>query len=400
VALKFPIYLDYHATTPVDPRALEAMLPYFSEHFGNAASKTHPFGWKADDAVEAARRQVAALIGASAKEIVFTSGATESNNLAVKGVAHAFRSRGNHIVTLTTEHKAVLDSCHHLEQEGFAVTYLGVGRDGIVDLDALRGAITDRTVLVSVMTANNEIGVLQPIAEIGAIARERGVLVHTDAVQAIGKVAFDVSKLPVDLASMTAHKMYGPKGVGALYVRRGEVKLELEPLIDGGGHERGLRSGTLNVPGIVGFGKAAEIARTEMAAESPRLAVLRDRLLSALRAEVSDLHVNGSLAARLPHNLNVSIPGVPGESLLLGIDDICVSAGSACSSGSEEPPYVLKALGLDSDLARASVRFGLGRYTTEEEIDYTAGKVAAVVRQLRRSQSPSVEESQSKTPTL
>jgi cysteine desulfurase len=400
VALKFPIYLDYHATTPVDPRALEAMLPYFSEHFGNAASKTHPFGWKADDAVEAARRQVAALIGASAKEIVFTSGATESNNLAVKGVAHAFRSRGNHIVTLTTEHKAVLDSCHHLEQEGFAVTYLGVGRDGIVDLDALRGAITDRTVLVSVMTANNEIGVLQPIAEIGAIARERGVLVHTDAVQAIGKVAFDVSKLPVDLASMTAHKMYGPKGVGALYVRRGEVKLELEPLIDGGGHERGLRSGTLNVPGIVGFGKAAEIARTEMAAESPRLAVLRDRLLAALRAEVSDLHVNGSLAARLPHNLNVSIPGVPGESLLLGIDDICVSAGSACSSGSEEPPYVLKALGLDSDLARASVRFGLGRYTTEEEIDYTAGKVAAVVRQLRRSQSPSVEESQSKTPTL
>ena len=385
MALKFPIYLDYHASTPVDPRALEAMLPYFSEHFGNAASKTHPFGWKADDAVEAGRRQVAALIGASAKEIVFTSGATESNNLALKGVAHAFRSRGNHIVTLTTEHKAVLDSCQHLEDEGFAVTYLGVGRDGLVDLDALRDAITDRTILVSVMAANNEIGVLQPIAAIGTIARERGVLVHTDAVQAIGKVPFDVSKLPVDLASMTAHKTYGPKGVGALYVRRGEVKLELEPLMDGGGHERGLRSGTLNVPGIVGFGKAAEIAKAEMAAESPRLAALRDRLLAALRAEVSDLHVNGSLDARLPHNLNVSFPGVPGESLLLGIDDICVSAGSACSSGSEEPPYVLKALGMDADLARASIRFGLGRYTTEEEIDYTAGKVSAVVRQLRQA---------------
>jgi len=385
VALKFPIYLDYHASTPVDPRALEAMLPYFSEHFGNAASKTHPFGWKADDAVEAGRRQVATLIGASAKEIVFTSGATESNNLALKGVAHAFRSRGNHIVTLTTEHKAVLDSCHHLEDEGFAVTYLGVGPDGLIDLDALRDAITDRTILVSVMAANNEIGVLQPIAAIGAIARERGVLVHTDAVQAIGKVPFDVSKLPVDLASMTAHKTYGPKGVGALYVRRGEVKLELEPLMDGGGHERGLRSGTLNVPGIVGFGKAAEIAKAEMATESPRLTALRDRLLAALRAEVSDLHVNGSLDARLPHNLNVSFPGVPGESLLLGIDDICVSAGSACSSGSEEPPYVLKALGMDADLARASIRFGLGRYTTEEEIDYTASKVAAVVRQLRQT---------------
>ncbi len=385
MALKFPIYLDYHASTPVDPRALEAMLPYFSEHFGNAASKTHPFGWKADDAVEAGRRQVAALIGASAKEIVFTSGATESNNLALKGVAHAFRSRGNHIVTLTTEHKAVLDSCHHLEDEGFAVTYLGVGRDGLVDLDALRDAITDRTILVSVMAANNEIGVLQPIAAIGAIARERGVLVHTDAVQAIGKVPFDVSTLPVDLASMTAHKTYGPKGVGALYVRRGGVKLELDPLMDGGGHERGLRSGTLNVPGIVGFGKAAEIAKAEMLTESPRLAALRDRLLAALRAEVSDLHVNGSLDARLPHNLNVSFPGVPGESLLLGIDDICVSAGSACSSGSEEPPYVLKALGMDADLARASIRFGLGRYTTEEEIDYTAGKVSAVVRQLRQA---------------
>jgi cysteine desulfurase len=330
---------------------------------------------------------VAALIGANAKEIVFTSGATESNNLALKGAAHAFRSRGNHIITLTTEHKAVLDSCHHLEQEGFEVTYLGVGPDGLVDLDALRDAMTDRTILVSVMAANNEIGVLQPIKDIGAIARERGVLVHTDAVQAVGKVAFDVSKLPVDLASMTAHKMYGPKGVGALFVRRGDVTLDLEPLMDGGGHERGLRSGTLNVPGIVGFGKAAEIARVEMAAESPRLAALRDRLLARLRAEVADLHVNGSLAARLPHNLNVSVPGVPGESLLLGIDDICVSAGSACSSGSEEPPYVLQALGMDPDLARASVRFGLGRYTTEEEVDYAAGKVAAVVRQLRQASS-------------
>ena len=382
--LKFPIYMDYHASTPVDPRALEAMLPYFSVHFGNAASRTHAFGWKADDAVEAARRQVAALIGASAKEIIFTSGATESNNLAIKGVASALRPKGNHIITLATEHKAVLDSCTHLQKDGFVVTTLGVRPDGLVDLAALRAAISDKTILISVMAANNEIGVLQPVREIGLMARDRGVVFHSDAVQALGKVPFDVNEIAVDLVSITAHKMYGPKGVGALYVRKQNRKLELEPLIDGGGHERGLRSGTLNVPGIVGFGRAAQIAKSDLESESERLRELRDRLLQRLRARVPDLHVNGSLEHRLPNNLNVSFPDVAGEALLVGIGDICVSAGSACSSGSEEPPYVLKALALDPDLARASIRFGLGRYTTEEEVDYAAGKVADVVHQLRQ----------------
>ena len=382
--IKFPIYMDYHASTPVDPRALEAMLPYFSVHFGNAASRTHAYGWKADDAVEAARRQVAALIGASAKEIIFTSGATESNNLAIKGVASALRPKGNQIITLATEHKAVLDSCTHLQKDGFAITTLGVGRDGLVDLAALRAAITDRTILISVMAANNEIGVLQPVREIGLMARDRGVVFHCDAVQALGKVPFDVNEIAVDLVSLTAHKMYGPKGVGALYVRKQNRKLELEPLIDGGGHERGLRSGTLNVPGIVGFGRAAQIAKSDLESEPERLRELRDRLLQRLRARVPDLHVNGSLEHRLPNNLNVSFPNVAGEALLVGIGDICVSAGSACSSGSEEPPYVLKALALDPDLARASIRFGLGRYTTEEEVDYAAGKVADVVHQLRQ----------------
>jgi cysteine desulfurase len=383
--LQFPIYMDYHASTPVDPRALAAMLPFFTMHFGNAASRTHAFGWKADDAVEGARRQVAALLRASAKDVIFTSGATESNNLAIKGVAHALRAKGNHLVTLRTEHKAVLDSCKHLQKEGFEVTYLDVGADGLVDLDDLRRAIGQRTVLISVMAANNEIGVLQPVREIGLIARECGVVFHSDAVQAVGKVPFDVDEIGVDLVSITAHKMYGPKGVGALYVRRQDRRLELEPLFDGGGHERGLRSGTLNVPGIVGFGMAAEIARQEMGTEAVRMRSLRDRLLAALSARVPDLHVNGSLEHRLPNNLNVSFPGVAGEALLVGISDICVSAGSACASGSEEPPYVLTALGLDPDLARASIRFGLGRPTTEEEVDYAAGKVADVVRQLRHT---------------
>jgi cysteine desulfurase len=384
VPLKFPIYMDYHASTPVDPRALEAMLPYFSVHFGNASSRTHSYGWKADDAVEAARRQVAALIGANAKEICFTSGATESNNLAIKGVAHALRLKGNHIITVATEHKAVLDSCKHLAKEGFDVTVLGVSPDGLIDLAALRAAITDRTILITVMAANNEIGVLQPVREIGLMARDRGVVFHCDAVQALGKVPFDVNEMAVDLVSMTAHKMYGPKGVGALYVRKHNRKLELEPLIDGGGHERGLRSGTLNVPGIVGFGRAAQIAGEHLESEADRLRGLRDRLLQRLRARVPDLHVNGSLDHRLPNNLNVSFPDIAGEPLLVGIGDICVSAGSACASGSEEPPYVLKALGLDPDLARASLRFGLGRYTTEEEVDYAAAKVADVVQQLRQ----------------
>jgi cysteine desulfurase len=387
MSLNFPIYLDFHASTPVDRRVLDAMLPFFCEHYGNAASQTHAFGWKADAAVEAARRQVAVAIGAVPKEIVFTSGATESNNLAIKGAAHALKGKGDHIITVATEHKAVLDSCKQLTREGFRLTCLGVGSDGLVDLQALADAMTEHTILVSVMTANNEIGVLQPIKEIAAIAHGRGVLVHTDAVQAIGKVPFSVVETGVDMASLTAHKIYGPKGVGALFVRKADPKIDLEPLIDGGGHERGLRSGTLNVPGIVGFGKAAEIAATEVSGEASRVGALRDRLLDGLRTRVPDLRVNGSMTHRVPHNLNVSFPDVVGESLLLGISDICVSAGSACSSGSEEPPYVLKALGLDPDLARASLRFGLGRQTTLEEIDYTIGKVADVVHQLRASQA-------------
>jgi len=385
--LKFPIYLDFHASTPVDPRVLEAMLPYFCEHYGNAASRTHAFGWKADAAVETARRQVALAIGAVPKEVIFTSGATESNNLAIKGAARALKSKGDHIITVVTEHKAVLDSCKQLTHEGFEVTCLGVQSDGLIDLQALAEAITDRTILVSVMAANNEIGVLQPMKEIAALAHSRGVLVHTDAVQAVGKIPFNVADAVVDMASLTAHKIYGPKGAGALYVRKGDPKVEIEPLLDGGGHERGLRSGTLNVPGIVGLGKAAEIAAAEVDGEMSRISALRGRLLDGLRTRIPDLHVNGSMTHRLAHNLNVSFPDIVGESLLLGIGDICVSAGSACSSGSEEPPYVLKALGLDADLARASLRFGLGRQTTAEEIDYTIRKVGDVVHQLRATQA-------------
>ena len=387
MSLKFPIYLDFHASTPVDPRVLEAMLPYFCEHYGNAASRTHAFGWKADAAVETARRQVALAVGAVPKELIFTSGATESNNLAIKGAARALKSKGDHIITVVTEHKAVLDSCKQLTHEGFDVTCLGVQSDGLIDLQVLAEAFTDRTILVSVMAANNEIGVLQPMKEIAALAHGRGVLVHTDAVQAIGKIPFNVVDAGVDMASLTAHKIYGPKGAGALYVRKGDPKVEIEPLLDGGGHERGLRSGTLNVPGIVGLGKAAEIAAAEVDGEMSRISALRGRLLDGLRTRIPDLHVNGSMTHRLAHNLNVSFPDIVGESLLLGISDICVSAGSACSSGSEEPPYVLKALGLDADLARASLRFGLGRQTTAEEIDYTIRKVGDVVHQLRATQA-------------
>ena len=387
MSLKFPIYLDFHASTPVDPRVLEAMLPYFCEHYGNAASRTHAFGWKADAAVETARRQVALAVGAVPKELIFTSGATESNNLAIKGAARALKSKGDHIITVVTEHKAVLDSCKQLTHEGFDVTCLGVQSDGLIDLQVLAEAFTDRTILVSVMAANNEIGVLQPMKEIAALAHSRGVLVHTDAVQAIGKVPFNVVDAGVDMASLTAHKIYGPKGAGALYVRKGDPKVEIEPLLDGGGHERGLRSGTLNVPGIVGLGKAAEIAAAEVDGDLRHVGALRDRLLDGLRSRVPDLYVNGSMTHRLAHNLNVSFPDIVGESLLLGISDICVSAGSACSSGSEEPPYVLKALGLDADLARASLRFGLGRQTTAEEIDYTIRKVGDVVHQLRTTQA-------------
>ncbi|MDE3155093.1 MAG: IscS subfamily cysteine desulfurase [Acidobacteriota bacterium] len=380
--MNVPVYLDYHATTPVDPRVVEAMLPYFTTTFGNPSSRSHPFGWAADEAVERARQQVADLLGAKLREIVFTSGATESNNLAIRGVA-ALKGRG-HIITAATEHKAVLDPCRRLEQEGFRVTYLTVGPDGLVDPAAVERAIAEDTILISIMAANNEIGVLQPLAAIGRIARARGVVVHTDAVQAAGKVPFDVRALGVDLASVTAHKLYGPKGVGALYVRRGSPRLDLVPLCDGGGQERGLRPGTLNVPGIVGFGRAAEIARLEMAAEAERMRGQRDRLLDGLRDRVGHLRVNGSLTERLPNNLNVAFPGVEGEALQLGLKDVAVSSGSACTSASIEPSHVLKALGLPDDLARASLRFGLGRFTTDEEIAFATEAVATLVTRLRQ----------------
>ena len=381
--LKFPIYMDNHATTPVDSRVLEAMLPYFTERFGNAASRNHAFGWQAEEAVETGRKQVATLIGASAKEIVFTSGATESDNLAIKGVAEMYRKKGNHIITAVTEHKAVLDTCKRLEKQGCEVTYLRVQRDGLIDLDELKAAITDRTILVTIMTVNNEIGVVQPVAEIGTLARERGVLFHTDAVQGAGKLPFNVDELNVDLASLSAHKMYGPKGVGALYVRRKNPRVLVAPQIDGGGHERGMRSGTLNVPGIVGFGTAAEICRQEMAEETARLRALRDRLNDGLHRELDALHVNGSMEHRVVNNLNISFAYVEGESLLMGISDVAVSSGSACTSASLEPSYVLKALGTGDDLAHSSIRFGLGRFNTGEEVDYVVGRVAEVVRRLR-----------------
>ncbi|HVG70545.1 MAG TPA: IscS subfamily cysteine desulfurase [Vicinamibacterales bacterium] len=381
--MKLPIYMDYHATTPVDPRVVDAMLPYFSGRFGNAASRNHAFGWEAEDAVEAARRQVADLVGANAKEIIFTSGATESNNLAIKGVAEMYREKGNHVITCVTEHKAVIDTCKKLEKQGGRVTYLPVQKDGRIDLDDLRAAITDKTILITIMTANNEIGVLQPVAEIGAIAKEKGILFHTDAVQAVGKVPFNVNEAKVDLVSMSAHKIYGPKGVGALYVRRRNPRVLLAEQISGGGHERGMRSGTLNVPGIVGLGQAAAIAQAEMATEGERLRTLRDRLNKKLHANLDELYINGSMEHRLPHNLNVSFAYVEGESLLMGINDVAVSSGSACTSASLEPSYVLKALGAGDDLAHSSIRFGLGRWTTEEEVDYVVDKLTTVVRRLR-----------------
>jgi cysteine desulfurase len=378
-----PIYLDNHATTPVDPRVLEAMLPYFRNRFGNAASRNHSFGWEAEKAVAEARGKVAALVGASEKEIVFTSGATESDNLAIKGVAEMYAERGNHIITCATEHKAVLDTCRKLEKRGCRTTWLPVGGDGLVNLDALREAITPETVLVSIMYANNEIGVVQPIREIGAICRERGVLFHSDAVQAAGKVPIHVEEDHLDLASLSAHKMYGPKGVGALYVRRRNPRVQITAQMDGGGHERGMRSGTLNVPGIVGFGEACAICQREMADEAPRLARLRDRLKAHLEASLDEVHVNGSMEHRLPNNLNMSFAYVEGESLLMGMHDVAVSSGSACTSATLEPSYVLKALGVPDELAHTSIRFGLGRFNTEEEIDYVAARVVEVVRKLR-----------------
>ena len=401
------IYLDHHATTPVDARVLEVMLPYFTEKFGNAASKQHSFGWEANDAVERARKQVAALIGAGSKDVIFTSGATEANNLAIKGAATARRGPStspgagerDHLVTITTEHKAVLDPIARLAREGWRVTVLPVNASGLIDLAALASVVTERTSLVSVMAANNEIGVLQPIKDAAAIAHAKGAWFHTDAVQAAGRVPFDVEALDVDFASLSAHKIYGPKGVGALYVRRassakastsaratadrteGTRHISIPPQIDGGGHERGLRSGTLNVPGIVGFGRAAEIARAEMESEAKRVGELRDRLLAGLKA-IDGLTVNGAISPRLPGNLNVSFAGIDGEALLVSLDDVAVSSGAACTQA--EPSHVLMALGLTSDRALASLRFGIGRSTTAAEVDYAAAKVADVVLRLRK----------------
>jgi cysteine desulfurase len=381
--MKLPIYLDNHATTQCDPRVLDAMLPFFVENFGNAASRNHSFGWVAEEGVETARKQVADLIGANSKEIVFTSGATESNNLAIKGVAEMYAERGNHIITAATEHKAVLDTCKHLEKQGLRVTYLPVQGDGRVDLDMLRDAITDKTILVSIMYANNEIGVIQPVREIGAICKEKGVLFHTDGVQAVGKIPVNVLQDNIDIMSLTAHKMYGPKGVGALYVRRRNPRVQISAQMDGGGHERGMRSGTLNVPGIVGFGKAAALCQELMPVEMEKHRAMRDRLCQTLEKNLEETYINGSMEHRLPHNLNMSFAYVEGESLLMGINDIAVSSGSACTSATLEPSYVLKALGLGDDLAHTSIRFGIGRFNTDEEIDYVANKMIEVVNKLR-----------------
>ncbi|MBN9167841.1 MAG: IscS subfamily cysteine desulfurase [Myxococcales bacterium] len=382
--MKLPIFMDYHSTTPVDPRVIEEMLPYFNEKFGNAASRSHAFGWTAEEAVDYARERIGKLINAqSEKEIVFTSGATESNNVAIKGVAEFYKDKGNHIITSVIEHKAVLDTCKRLEKEGYVVTYLGVGKDGRVDPDDVKKALTDKTILVSIMLANNEIGTVQPIEEIGKLTRERGVLLHSDAVQGVGKVPFDVQQMNVDLASITAHKMYGPKGVGALYVRRSKPRVRLVAQMDGGGHERGMRSGTLNVPGIVGFGKAAEIMMNEGKEEGVRLLAMRERLRKKLQSSLEEVFVNGSLEHRLPGNLNVSFAFVEGEAMMMAIKDVAVSSGSACTSASLEPSYVLRALGVGDELAHSSIRFGLGRYTTDEEIDYVSDLVIDKVKHLR-----------------
>jgi cysteine desulfurase len=380
--MKIPIYLDYHATTPVDPRVLEAMLPYFSREFGNAASKSHVFGWRAEEAVEAARERVGRLTGASAKEIVWTSGATESDNLAVKGAAELHREKGKHLVTCRTEHKAVLDSMHALEKQGFEVTFLDVEKDGRLDPQRLAAALRKDTILVSLMHANNETGVIHPIEEIGRITRKAGVLFHCDAAQSIGKIPFDVGAADVDLASFSAHKMCGPKGVGALYVRR-NPRVRIAAQMHGGGHERGLRSGTLNVPGVVGFGKAAELALEERDVEAARVLALRERLRERLLAGLDLVSVNGSLEHRLPGNLNVSFAYVEGEALMMAIKDVAVSSGSACSSASLEPSYVLRAMGVSEELAHSSIRFGIGRFTTDEEIDFVARLVVEKVTKLR-----------------
>lgn len=381
--LKLPIYLDNNATTPMDPRVLEAMTPYFLEHFGNAASRNHPFGWEAEEAVDYAREQVAKLIGADPKEIIFTSGATEGDNLAIKGVYEMYASKGNHIITATTEHKAVLDTCKHIEKLGGEVTYLQVKPDGLIDLKELEAAIKPTTILIAIMYANNEIGTIQPIKEISAIARKQGVLLFTDATQAVGKIPVDVNKDGIDLMAFSAHKMYGPKGVGALYVRRKNPRVKVTAQMDGGGHERGMRSGTLNVPGIVGFGKACEICMLDMEEDTKRISKLRDHLETEL-LKLEEAYVNGSREHRLPHVANISFKHVEGEGLLMGFNkNIALSSGSACTSASLEPSYVLKALGLGDDLAHSSLRFGLGRFTTEEQIDYTIKAISETVLKLR-----------------
>ena len=381
--LKLPIYLDNNATTPMDPRVLEAMTPFFLEHFGNAASRNHPFGWEAEEAVDYAREQVAKLIGADPKEIIFTSGATEGDNLAIKGVFEMYASKGNHIITATTEHKAVLDTCKHIEKSGGEVTYLQVKRDGLIDLKELEAAIKPTTILIAIMYANNEIGTVMPIKEISAIARKHGVLLFTDGTQAVGKIPVDVNKDGIDLMAFTAHKMYGPKGVGALYVRRKNPRVKVTAQMDGGGHERGMRSGTLNVPGIVGFGKACELCMLDMEEDTKRISLLRDKLETELM-KLEEAYVNGSTEHRLPHVTNISFKHVEGEGLLMGFNkNIALSSGSACTSASLEPSYVLKALGLGDDLAHSSLRFGLGRFTTEEQIDYTIKAISETVLKLR-----------------
>ena len=381
--MKTPIYMDYHATTPVDPRVVEEMVPFFTEKFGNAASRNHSFGWVAEEAVDQARERVAGLVGAEAKEIIFTSGATESDNLALMGVAEFYREKGNHIITCVTEHKAILDTAHMLESKDFRVTFLEVDRQGCIDLNQLEAAIGDDTILVSLMAANNEIGTAHPLREIGKLTREKGVLFHCDATQGVGHMNVDVNENNIDLASFTAHKIYGPKGIGALYVRRRKPRVRISPIIHGGGHERGMRSGTLNVPGIVGFGKAAELMTLEAEPETTHLQTLAGRLKEGITRELDHVHLNGHPTERHPGNVNLSFAFVEGESLLMGIDEIAVSSGSACTSASLEPSYVLRAMGLGDDLAHSSIRFGVGRFNTEEEVDYVIKRVVETVSRLR-----------------
>ena len=382
--VKLPIYMDNHATTPVDPRVLEEMLPYFTDKFGNAASRNHSFGWEAEEAVDKARGQIAGLIHAQSKEIIFSSGATESDNLAIKGVLEFYNEKGNHIITCVTEHKAILDSCRALERGGKAtVTYLPVDKYGMIDPEAVRKAITDKTVLITLMYANNEVGTIHPIAEIGKIAKEKGIVFHSDATQAVGKIPVDVEKDGIDLMSLSGHKIYGPKGIGAIYVRSKGPRVRLTPQMDGGGHERGMRSGTLNVTGIIGLGKACEIAGSEMLEENRRLHELRDKLQAGIFERLDEVYLNGHPTERLPGNLNVSFAYVEGESLLMGVSDIAVSSGSACTSATLEPSYVIRALGTDEELAHSSIRFGLGRFNTEEEVDYVTARVSKEVKRLR-----------------